>query len=357
MAFLEACKASVRSYETPANTYFSRGFLEHLNPMIKHLVKCRPLSISMGNAIRFVKRLVSPIPSTMSDDNAKAYVVSKIDDFVDKRIRIADELIMRNMLGLEPNTTAKIVDGDVVLTYGRSHVVEEAFKFAHSNGTRFEVMVVDSRPRLEGKQLLRSLTACNIPCTYVLVSALSYVISSVTKVVLGAAGIMANGTAVSRIGTAVVAMMAHNHRKPVMFCCESYKFSDRVQLDSIVSNEVADPVHLVEKGSVLEGWQEQENLRLLNLSYDLTPQEFISVLITDVGLLPTTSVPGKTTIPFHVGCFRLPFRELCCAPYRSWSPFNKLKGDLNNGARRNARTVVAGQSFPDCPQTFLQHSL
>ena len=218
-----------------------------------------------------------------------------IDEFIDKRIKSADELIMRNLLGLEPHTTPKIVDGDVVLTYGRSHVVEEALKYAHSLNTKFRVVVVDSRPRLEGRGLLKSLAEHGIQCTYVLLSAVSYVMKDVTKVILGAAAMMANGTALSRVGTAVVAMMAHTLRRPVIFCCETYKFSERVQMDGIVSNEVADPSDLIKdkdgRATLLEGWEEVDHMGVLNLSYDLTPQEFITVIVTDVGNIPTTSVP------------------------------------------------------------------
>ncbi len=50
---------------------------------------------------------------------------------------------------------------------------------------------------------------------------------------MGAAGLFSNGSVMSRLGTAVVAMMAHSSKLPVIFCCETYKFGDRVQLDSV----------------------------------------------------------------------------------------------------------------------------
>ena len=43
--------------------------------------------------------------------------------------------------------------------------------------------------------------------------------------------------------------------------------------------------------TLLEGWVEVDHMGVLNLSYDLTPQEFITVIVTDVGNIPTTSVP------------------------------------------------------------------
>jgi len=57
-------------------------------------------------------------------------------------------------------------------------------------------------------------------------------------VLLGAHAIFSNGAVMSRVGTAAVAMAASANKVPVMVCCETYKFTDRVQLDSFVYNEL-----------------------------------------------------------------------------------------------------------------------
>ena len=75
--------------------------------------------------------------------------------------------------------------------------------------------------------LLSRLAKVGIKCTYVLLSGVSYVMKEVTKIILGASSMMANGAAASRVGTACVAMMAKNYHKPVIFCCETYKFTPR----------------------------------------------------------------------------------------------------------------------------------
>ena len=46
-----------------------------------------------------------------------------------------------------------------------------------------------------------------------------------TKVLLGAAAVMSNGTVVSRVGSAAVAMAAHAWGCPVIICCETHKFA------------------------------------------------------------------------------------------------------------------------------------
>jgi len=60
----------------------------------------------------------------------------------------------------------------------------------------------------------------------------------VTKVFLGAHALLANGFVTSRIGSSQVALVARAYNIPVLVCCETYKFCDRVQTDSFVFNEL-----------------------------------------------------------------------------------------------------------------------
>ena len=62
---------------------------------------------------------------------------------------------------------------------------------------------------------------------------------------MGAASVLSNGTVISRVGSASVAMLASAQRLPVLVCCETYKFHERVQLDSITQNELGNPDDMV----------------------------------------------------------------------------------------------------------------
>ena len=46
-------------------------------------------------------------------------------------------------------------------------------------GTSLRVIIVDSRPRLEGKKMLESLSRAGISCTYIMINSLSYVMKEV----------------------------------------------------------------------------------------------------------------------------------------------------------------------------------
>ena len=55
------------------------------------------------------------------------------------------------------------------------------------------MVVLDSRPLLEGRSLLKRLLAAGLPATYCLLNALSYILKEVTKVRLGVLGLSAQG--------------------------------------------------------------------------------------------------------------------------------------------------------------------
>ena len=109
---------------------------------------------------------------------------------------------------------------------------------AHEFGKQFRVVVVDSRPKLEGQLLLRRLVGKGLSCTYANINAISYIMHEVTKVFMGASSVLSNGTVYLRVGTAWVAMVAQEFRVPVLVCCGAYKFHEKVQLDSVCSNEL-----------------------------------------------------------------------------------------------------------------------
>lgn len=228
---LLAFREAITDYSTPPEKTLARDLTSKIGSYVSFLTECRPLSVSMGNAIRFLKNRVAKLHRNLSESEAKSHLISDIDRFINEKIIVADQVIVQH-------SVTKIRDGDVLLIYGHSTVVEMILLYAHEQGKQFRVIVVDSRPKLEGKLLLRKLVSKGLSCTYTHINAISFVMHEVKRVFLGASAILSNGTVFSRVGTACVAMVAHAFRVPVLICCEAYKFHERVQLDSICSNEL-----------------------------------------------------------------------------------------------------------------------
>lgn len=131
----------------------------------------------------------------------------------------------------------------------------------------------------------------------------------------------------SRAGTSIICQQGRLSNVPVMVVCETIKFSERVQLDSFVFNELGDPDELLKDhrsdddyhghesldlpkdsktsapntacrplaasswSTPIKNWRSIPNLNLLNILHDVTPPEFITVVVCEVGLIPATSIP------------------------------------------------------------------
>lgn len=231
IAMLHAFQEAINDYTTPPMKDLTMDLTAKINGYVSFLIECRPLSMSMGNAIRFLKNQIRKLPVDLSEPEAKASLCSEIGRFIDEKILLADKVIVQHAV-------TKIRDGEVLLTYGFSCVVEMILLYAHEIGRKFRVVIVDSRPNLEGQKLLRRLVTRGLDCTYTHINAVSYIMGEVTRVFLGASSIFSNGTLYSKVGTASVAMVANAFSVPVIVCCEAYKFHERVLLDSICSNEL-----------------------------------------------------------------------------------------------------------------------
>lgn len=331
----------IEAYTTPLGTSLSRHLTTHLSHQITYLSTCRPLSISQGNAIRALKLAIASIDPSVPEADAKETLCEFIDSFIREKITVADQVVAGS-------AAQKIQDGDVIVTFAGSSLVKQTLLNAHKQGKKFRVSIIDSRPLFEGKNLARALANAGLDVQYSLMNGISHAIKDATKVFLGAHAMTSNGRLYSRIGTALVAMSAKERaggvEVPVIVCCETVKFTDRVALDSIVVNEIADADEMVttqppqqvtglpdpaaaaaaaavesssdnkkkanktpvpptnasplepnpalkHASSPLKDWRDTPNLQLLNLMYDVTPAEYVDMVVTEMGSLPPSAVP------------------------------------------------------------------
>ncbi|GMG50534.1 unnamed protein product [Aspergillus oryzae var. brunneus] len=374
-----AGKEVIEAYTTPLGTSLSRHLTTHLSHQITYLSTCRPLSISQGNAIRALKLAISSIDPSVPEASAKATLSDFIDNFIREKITVADQVIATS-------AAEKIQDGDVIVTFAGSSIVKQTLLTAYKQGKKFRVSIIDSRPLFEGKNLARTLANAGLEVQYSLVNGISHAIKDATKVFLGAHAMTSNGRLYSRVGTALVAMSAKERaggvEVPVIVCCETVKFTDRVALDSIVVNEIADADELVpsqplkqvtglpdpadeadtkkgdskkggnkaaanappaestplpEGASPLTNWKETPNLQLLNIMYDVTPAEYVDM--------------SKDSTPTHLHMHHprlADYFEDFTRPHTSATPSTTTSSHLYNN-----HTVTYGSSSPTLVPSFL----
>ncbi|KAL7641795.1 UNVERIFIED_CONTAM: hypothetical protein RMT77_007669 [Armadillidium vulgare] len=172
-----------------------------------------------------------------------------------------------------------IKDDMVILTHSRSRNVLATMIKAAQQGKHFKVYVTEAQPLCEGKRMFSDLRKYNIPCTLILDSAISYIIEKIDAVLLGAEGVCENGGIINRIGTCNVATIANLKNKPVYVLVESFKFIRLIPLNnSSIPKEYLYPLNH-------SGDLEKEHPLV-----DYTPPSLITLLYTDLGILPTSAV-------------------------------------------------------------------
>ncbi|KAI0439944.1 hypothetical protein F4803DRAFT_553567 [Xylaria telfairii] len=270
-ATLLAFKKVIDSYTTPPGNTLARHLTPHvLNPQIEYLSACRPMCFSMGNAIRWLKLQVSKIDPDVPDVEAKKELCASIDAFIQERINFADVVITQK-------AADHIQNGEVVLVYGRSTLVERTLLHAHVvEGKKFEVVVLDDPYERQGQNLAKKLIEEGFKVSYGGdFGALRFHVKRADRILLGAEGMFSNGALYGRCGTSDIAIAAKDFGKQVFALCETINITDRVSTDSLTYNEI-DPERC--SGS---------SFRLL---YDTTLSHHLSTVVTEISSAQPTSV-------------------------------------------------------------------
>jgi ribose 1,5-bisphosphate isomerase len=250
-------------------------FVNELTQASGLLLQTRPTAVSLPNGVRFVMHRVNVAKDkTGSVNDIRMIAIEASKEFIETA-RTAVQRI--GEIGAR-----RIRDGDLILTHCNSSAAIEVMKTARSQGMRFEVLATETRPRYQGRITAKELTRADIPVTLILDDAVRYFIQDVTKVIVGADAITANGALVNKIGTSMIALAAHEARVRVLVAAETYKFSPETMIGELVTIEERDPSEII---------TEQERMQLgpikvRNPSFDVTPPEFIDLIITERGIIP-----------------------------------------------------------------------
>ena len=148
------------------------------------------------------------------------------------------------------NLVQQIDEGDVIVTFGESSRITEAFVKAAAQFNRrersdasipFRVVVIGGRPKQNNENTLRKLVKEHVPCTLAPLNALPYVLETATKAFVSASSMLANGSAIADSGTAVVACACKKFHVPLLVVADIMKFCHDVEVDGITKNELNSP--------------------------------------------------------------------------------------------------------------------
>jgi methylthioribose-1-phosphate isomerase len=162
---------------------------------------------------------------------------------------------------------------------------------AFNKGVIERVYADETRPRLQGARLTcYELKEENIPYTLICdnMSGLLMMLNKIDTVVVGADRIAANGDVANKIGTYMVAVLAHRHEIPFYVAAPESTFDfgtpsgEEIQIEQRPEEEV---LNIYDQCIAPQGTQAE------NPAFDITPRELVTAYITQKGVIKDPMKP------------------------------------------------------------------
>ncbi len=144
------------------------------------------------------------------------------------------------------------------------------------------VIVLESRPRYEGRDTGQVLSQHNIAVTLITDAQADIFLPFCQAVVVGADSVLADGSVLNKAGTALLGWAAQGHMVPFYVLCETLKISPQHWSGDLSQLEEK------EAGEVLE--HPIPGVRVRNFYFDHTPAKLVTGVITERGILDSQQI-------------------------------------------------------------------
>lgn len=248
-----------------------------------YLASSRPTAVNLMWAVNKQKDLIknsnSDIPTLIAELTNQAVKMENEDIEINKAIgRYGAEVVPKGATILTHCNAGALA----TVGYGTALGVVRS---AYANDNTIQVFADETRPRQQGARITTlELTMDGIPTTLITDGMCSYFMSKgmIDMVVVGADRIAANGDTANKIGTYTVAIAAKYHNIPFYIAAPlstidtSIKSGKEIPIEERSHEEVT---HINGKPICAEG------VNIINPGFDVTPNELITGIITEVGIL------------------------------------------------------------------------
>lgn len=266
-------------------------FIKKLEEKSAYLASSRPTAVNLQWAVE--KQMeVAKTCHCEERQSSDAAIQNIVDKLIQNGIKLENEDIEINKkMG---NFGAEVVPkGATILTHCNAGALATVgygtalgvIRSAFANDNTIEVFADETRPRQQGARITTlELTMDSIPVTLITDGMCSYFMKKgmIDMVVVGADRIVANGDTANKIGTYTVAIAAKYHNIPFYIAAPlstidtSIKSGDEIPIEERSHEEVT---HINGKSVCAEG------VNVINPGFDVTPNELITGIITEVGIL------------------------------------------------------------------------
>lgn len=249
----------------------------------KYLATSRPTAVNLHWAVEKQIDLIK---------NSKSDIKGLVEELIQNGIKLENEDIEINKkigaFGAEV-----VPKGATILTHCNAGALATVgygtalgvVRSAYAKDNTIQVFADETRPRQQGARITTlELVMDKIPVTLITDGMCSYFMKKgmIDMVVVGADRIAANGDTANKIGTYTVAIAAKYHNIPFYIAAPLSTIDINIKTGAEIPIEERDHkevTHINGKSICAEG------VKIINPGFDVTPNELITGIITEVGIL------------------------------------------------------------------------
>jgi methylthioribose-1-phosphate isomerase len=261
-----------------------KSFDREFERVVLTLGKTRPTAVNLFWALQHMREVytrnrgcgVASVQRALKDEALKIY---RDDIAANKQLGKYGAGLLRNAKKIMTHCNAGAL---ATAGYGTALGVLRALK---ESGSRFEVLVNETRPILQGARLTAwELKKEKIPATLITDNMAGYLMQKgrVDAVVVGCDRVAANGDVANKIGTYMIAVLAKRHGIPFYVAGPTSSIDINCPSGKDIPIEQRDPKevsHMFGKPLAPKG------TKVFNPAFDVTAQELVSAIITEKGVI------------------------------------------------------------------------
>ena len=258
-------------------------FLKELNKKAQYLKSSRPTAVNLMWAIDKQMNLAQSIRGSINEITAA---------LIENAIKMENEDIEINKK-IGDYGASIVPKGAVILTHCNAGALATVgygtalgvIRSAFAKDPTIKVFADETRPRQQGARLTTwELTQDGIPTTLITDGMCSYFMSKemIDMVVVGADRIASNGDSANKIGTYTVAIAAKYHNIPFYIAAPT----STIDISIKTGKEIPIEERSHEEVTHINGdWICAKDVDIINPGFDVTPNELITGIITEKGIL------------------------------------------------------------------------
>ena len=290
----------IKSLEIQGATNVALNAIDFLSNYAKRL-KCPDIESCIDNLYKAREILMDTRPTEPAMKNGLTFLMSKLEkekknccledipDIIEKYKNQYNEMLQKSKnkiaeIGARrfPETEEKFI----VMTHCHSTLVTAILIEAIRQKKNFKVINTETQPRLQGRKTAHELLEASIEVIHVVDSAMRWAVRhyQVDIILIGADSITSEGTVLNKIGSRLLALVAHEENIPFYVCSPLLKYNPETNLGILETIEMRDPKEIWENPP--------KGIQILNPAFETVSRRYIDGLITEAGIFASSHVPN-----------------------------------------------------------------